>query len=359
MKQCELRTFWEVKALHGNGRLEGVTIVNNKTKEEEILPIDAVIPLLGFHSDLGAIKEWGLDTEKADIKVDQVMATNVPGIYAAGDITSYPGKLKLIATGAGGGVHRGEQRGALHQSEGQGESRATRRTWRSSGRVNRVRSPETLDLTSPSSGRRKNRSSPAPGASSSRSIPITPLFGKSISTAVAAPSEQHRRQLFHPGRVSHHRHDRVRPRLADALCQTAHVGIGGQGSQGTGGSARASVSTRIAAVCAARIQGLVSTRRGHEIEPAEQPAHPAVGLSPLVGERPVAIVGPLGRVADRRRGRGGRGAAASVHRPFAISTTTLSIAARIVRVSERVVIGLDRKCESVSASAPRCTPRAY
>ena len=54
----------------------------------------------GFHSDLGAIKEWGLDTEKADIKVDQVMATNVPGIYAAGDITSYPGKLKLIATGA-------------------------------------------------------------------------------------------------------------------------------------------------------------------------------------------------------------------------------------------------------------------
>jgi len=98
--KCELRTFWEVKALHGNGRLERVTIFNNKTKEEETLEIDAVIPLLGFHSDLGAIREWGLDTEKADIKVDQVMATNVAGIYAAGDITSYPGKLKLIATGA-------------------------------------------------------------------------------------------------------------------------------------------------------------------------------------------------------------------------------------------------------------------
>ena len=98
--QCELRTFWEVKALHGNGRLERVTIRNSKTKDEETLDIDAVIPLLGFHSDLGAIKEWGLDTEKADIKVDQVMATNVPGIYAAGDVTSYPGKLKLIATGA-------------------------------------------------------------------------------------------------------------------------------------------------------------------------------------------------------------------------------------------------------------------
>jgi thioredoxin reductase len=98
--KCELRTFWEVKALHGNGKIERVTLFNSKTKEEEILEMDAVIPLLGFHSDLGAIKEWGLDTEKADIKVDQVMATNVPGIYAAGDITSYPGKLKLIATGA-------------------------------------------------------------------------------------------------------------------------------------------------------------------------------------------------------------------------------------------------------------------
>src|SRR4051812_32952807 len=98
--KCELRTFWEVKALHGNGRIERVTLFNSKTKEEETLEMDAVIPLLGFHSDLGAIKEWGLDTEKADIKVDQVMATNVTGIYAAGDITSYPGKLKLIATGA-------------------------------------------------------------------------------------------------------------------------------------------------------------------------------------------------------------------------------------------------------------------
>jgi thioredoxin reductase len=98
--KCELRTFWEVKQLHGNGRVERATLFNNKTKEEETVEVDAVIPLLGFHSDLGAIKEWGLDTEKADIKVDQVMATNVPGIYAAGDITSYPGKLKLIATGA-------------------------------------------------------------------------------------------------------------------------------------------------------------------------------------------------------------------------------------------------------------------
>jgi thioredoxin reductase (NADPH) len=97
---CDLRTFWEVKKIEGNGKVERVTIFNNKTKEEETLELDAIIPLLGFHSDLGAIKEWGLDTEKADIKVNQLMETNVPGIYAAGDITAYPGKLKLIATGA-------------------------------------------------------------------------------------------------------------------------------------------------------------------------------------------------------------------------------------------------------------------
>jgi thioredoxin reductase (NADPH) len=81
-------------------QVERVTLVNTKTKDEETVEIDAVIPLLGFHSDLGVIKTWGLDTDKADIKVDQTMSTNVPGIYAAGDITTYPGKLKLIAVGA-------------------------------------------------------------------------------------------------------------------------------------------------------------------------------------------------------------------------------------------------------------------
>jgi thioredoxin reductase (NADPH) len=99
--RCELRTFSEVKGIEGEERIERVKIVNTKTKEEMVLEMDAVIPLLGFHSDLGAINEWGLDTEKGDIKVNRVMETNVPGIYAAGDIASYEGKLKLIATGVG------------------------------------------------------------------------------------------------------------------------------------------------------------------------------------------------------------------------------------------------------------------
>lgn len=98
---CTVHTFSEVAEIHGEGRIERVTLVDTKTKATHVHHVDAVIPLLGFHSDIGAIKEWGLDTERADIKVDQVMSTNVQGIYAAGDITMYPGKLKLIAVGAG------------------------------------------------------------------------------------------------------------------------------------------------------------------------------------------------------------------------------------------------------------------
>ncbi len=99
-QKMELRTFWEVKAIHGGDAVERVTIVNSKTKEEETVGIDAVLPQLGFISSLGAIAEWGLDLEKGDIRVTQTMATTIPGIFAAGDITTYPGKLKLIATGA-------------------------------------------------------------------------------------------------------------------------------------------------------------------------------------------------------------------------------------------------------------------
>ena len=94
-----VRTFTEVKAIFGGDRVERVTLLNNQTQVEETLPFDAVVPQLGFHTDIGPIKEWGLDTHKQAIKVDRLMATNVAGIYAAGDITAYDGKLKLIATG--------------------------------------------------------------------------------------------------------------------------------------------------------------------------------------------------------------------------------------------------------------------
>jgi thioredoxin reductase (NADPH) len=99
--RMELRTFWEVQAVHGTERLEAATIVHTKSKAEERVEVDAVIPLLGFVSNLGDIANWGLTLEKDEIVVNQLMETNVPGIYAAGDIVTYPGKLKLIATGYG------------------------------------------------------------------------------------------------------------------------------------------------------------------------------------------------------------------------------------------------------------------
>jgi thioredoxin reductase (NADPH) len=100
-KKMELRTFWEVKQIHGSGTVSGATIHNSKTKEEEKVELDAIIPLLGFVSNLGDIANWKLQLEKEEIVVNQVMETTRPGIYAAGDIVTYPGKLKLIATGFG------------------------------------------------------------------------------------------------------------------------------------------------------------------------------------------------------------------------------------------------------------------
>jgi thioredoxin reductase (NADPH) len=65
------------------------------------LEADVVLPMLGFVSDMGAIAEWGLTIEKDEITVNSMMETGRAGIYAAGDITTYPGKLKLIASGFG------------------------------------------------------------------------------------------------------------------------------------------------------------------------------------------------------------------------------------------------------------------
>ncbi|OMF59773.1 ferredoxin--NADP(+) reductase [Paenibacillus sp. FSL R5-0490] len=76
--------------------LEGVT-----SKEKEVFDVDAVIVNYGFVSSLGPIKEWGLDIEKNSIVVNSRMETNIEGIYAAGDICTYDGKVKLIACGFG------------------------------------------------------------------------------------------------------------------------------------------------------------------------------------------------------------------------------------------------------------------
>jgi thioredoxin reductase len=98
--RATLLTFHELHDVQGDGNaLRGVTLRHTKTKSTVDVRADAVLPMLGFVSNMGAINEWGLQIENDEIHVNSQMETGRPGIYAAGDVTAYPGKLKLIATG--------------------------------------------------------------------------------------------------------------------------------------------------------------------------------------------------------------------------------------------------------------------
>jgi ferredoxin/flavodoxin---NADP+ reductase len=69
--------------------------------EVHVLPCEKLVAALGFTANLGPLLEWGIEIRKRNIVVDTLGQTTVPGIYAAGDIVDYPGKVKLIATGFG------------------------------------------------------------------------------------------------------------------------------------------------------------------------------------------------------------------------------------------------------------------
>jgi thioredoxin reductase (NADPH) len=90
-----------VSRLMGDGHVTEVEVKHTKTKETEVLPAQAVIAALGFVADLGPIQQWGLETDKRHIVVDSTTATNLPRVFAAGDISDYPGKVRLIAVGFG------------------------------------------------------------------------------------------------------------------------------------------------------------------------------------------------------------------------------------------------------------------
>ena len=97
--KIQLITPAEVTALKGNTQLETVTV--NTLGVEATHPVDHFIPLFGLTPKLGPIAHWGLEIEKNAIKVDNSLdyQTNIPGIYAIGDVNTYPGKLKLILCG--------------------------------------------------------------------------------------------------------------------------------------------------------------------------------------------------------------------------------------------------------------------
>lgn len=91
----------EITELHGEEFITKVTLSHIKTKETQEIEVDSVIVNFGFVSSLGPIAEWGIEIDGNSIVVDSRMETSIPGIFAAGDITTYPGKLKLIAVGFG------------------------------------------------------------------------------------------------------------------------------------------------------------------------------------------------------------------------------------------------------------------
>jgi len=97
--QMELVTYHEVREIHGEDGVTAVTIYDNRTNADTQLEVDAVLALIGFKPDLGPLANWGLELERHSIRVDAHMQTNIPGIFAAGDIAAYDGKLELIATG--------------------------------------------------------------------------------------------------------------------------------------------------------------------------------------------------------------------------------------------------------------------
>lgn len=97
--RIKLVTEAEVTGLEGAEKLEKVVITHQKTGEM-IEETDHFIPLFGLKPSLGPISSWGLEIEKNAIKVDSLdYSTNIPGIYAVGDVNTYTNKLKLILCG--------------------------------------------------------------------------------------------------------------------------------------------------------------------------------------------------------------------------------------------------------------------
>jgi thioredoxin reductase (NADPH) len=96
-----LHTDTQVVELAGDdGRLSKVTL-RTTTGQESVVPADLVIAALWFISDLGPLRDWGLQLRGRSVAVDRAMRTNLPRVYAAGDLADYDGKVKLMSVGFG------------------------------------------------------------------------------------------------------------------------------------------------------------------------------------------------------------------------------------------------------------------
>ena len=90
----------QITALHGPERVTAADVAVDRDGTRRI-PVDTVVAALGFTADLGPLAEWGLELNRRQILVTSTMATNLPRVFAAGDIVEYAGKVRLIATGFG------------------------------------------------------------------------------------------------------------------------------------------------------------------------------------------------------------------------------------------------------------------
>jgi thioredoxin reductase len=91
----------EVVAASGAGWLEAVDVLDQRSQQTSRLKAQAVVAALGFTADISALESWGLDVTDRRLVVGTAMGTNLDRVYAAGDITEYPGKVRLIAVGFG------------------------------------------------------------------------------------------------------------------------------------------------------------------------------------------------------------------------------------------------------------------
>ena len=94
--EVDVHIPYTVREVAGNGAIERVHL---EGPEDRDLEVDALLLQLGFSTKLGPLKDWGLEISKGAIVVDPVMKTNLDRVWACGDITTFDGKLKLIATG--------------------------------------------------------------------------------------------------------------------------------------------------------------------------------------------------------------------------------------------------------------------
>jgi thioredoxin reductase (NADPH) len=96
-----LLTPCEVTAVRGDEALSEVEVTSRTDGSVTVLPAQTVVAALGFIANIGPIADWGLHLEKRHIRVDTAMRTNLPGVFAAGDIAVYPGKVPLISIAFG------------------------------------------------------------------------------------------------------------------------------------------------------------------------------------------------------------------------------------------------------------------